>query len=159
MVERGENIGFSVAVRAILLDKKGRVLLGLRARGIGAGQWALIGGKPDKKGESLESAVIRETQEEVGISFQPKRYREIIGPDGVTQDRWLTAYFWDQTGQTNINLNRDEIKAADFFTLKEVFNLDVAFDHLEVICEFFANFSTIREGQQFPPLKLATGQP
>ena len=42
-----------VAVRAIILVNHNKVLLGKRARGIGVGQYALIGGKPDE-GESEE---------------------------------------------------------------------------------------------------------
>lgn len=156
MVE-GEKIGLRVAVRAILLDEEDRVLLGIRAKGIGAGQWALIGGKPDK-GESLKSAVMRETQEEVGISFHPQRYREIIGSGKDTPDSWLITYFWGYVEPTSISINPEEIIEAQFFTLEEVGKLDTAFGHWVVICEFFANFSTIQKGRQFPPLTLTIGQ-
>jgi 8-oxo-dGTP pyrophosphatase MutT (NUDIX family) len=156
-VERGECLEPGTVARAILLDKKGRVLLGLRKRGIGVGQWALIGGKPEE-GENLKKAVVREVWEEVGISFRPRRYREIIGSDGVTSDKWFIAYFWGRPRSTNINLNQNEVKEAGFFTLEEIINMDIAFDHKRVIFEFFANFSTIQKGRQFPSLPQATGK-
>lgn len=153
--KRKENLVLAKVARAILLDEKERVLLGVRAKGDEAGKWALIGGKPNKR-ESLERAVIREVWEEVGLSFYPERYREIIGSGKDTPDSWLITYFWGYVEPTGINLNPEEIIEAKFFTLEEVGKLDTAFDHWTVICEFFANFSTIREGRQFPPLKLTT---
>ncbi len=50
-----------------ILVKKGHVLLAMKKRGFGVGKWNGCGGKP-KDGESVESAAIRETQEEIGVT-------------------------------------------------------------------------------------------
>jgi mutator protein MutT len=44
-----------------------RVLLGMKKRGFGAGQWNGFGGKIEP-GESIEQAAVRELEEEAGIS-------------------------------------------------------------------------------------------
>lgn len=45
---------------------EGRVLLGMKKRGFGAGRWNGYGGKVED-GESLEEAAVREMKEEVGL--------------------------------------------------------------------------------------------
>ena len=69
---------FKVEARAILLDKKKRVLLGKRAGGMEAGKWSLIGGKPEK-GENAEKAVKREVKEEINLKFEPIFYQKAKG--------------------------------------------------------------------------------
>ena len=60
-------------VGALFLDRSGRVLLGLRAPWKRAWpcHWDLIGGRVEA-GESVEEALIREVEEEVGVT--PSRY-------------------------------------------------------------------------------------
>jgi len=43
-----------------------RILLGMKKRGFGEGRWNGFGGKVEKE-ETIEDAVVRETQEEAGI--------------------------------------------------------------------------------------------
>lgn len=50
--------------------KEGSVLLGLKKRGFGAGWWNGFGGRPHD-GESLETAALRELEEECGIEASP----------------------------------------------------------------------------------------
>jgi 8-oxo-dGTP diphosphatase/2-hydroxy-dATP diphosphatase len=50
------------------LKKEGKILLGMKKRGFGAGRWNGFGGKL-KAGESIEQAAKRETQEECGIKI------------------------------------------------------------------------------------------
>lgn len=52
----------------IKVDEKGERQIGLamKKRGFGAGRWNGMGGKV-KEGETIEQAMIRETQEEVGV--------------------------------------------------------------------------------------------
>jgi mutator protein MutT len=49
-----------------LVQKDGKVLLGMKKRGFGMGRWNGFGGKV-KIGESLKAAAQREVEEEVGI--------------------------------------------------------------------------------------------
>ncbi len=49
-----------------MVVKDGRVLLGMKKRGFGAGRWNGFGGKLEE-GETVEAAAKREIEEEVGI--------------------------------------------------------------------------------------------
>ncbi len=55
-----------VAVGAVVIDPRGRVLLIRRAREPAAGAWTVPGGRVEN-GESLEAAVLRELGEETGL--------------------------------------------------------------------------------------------
>lgn len=51
----------------VLLIKDDQILLGKKKRGFGAGKWNGPGGKVEPN-ETIEQALIRETQEEVGLT-------------------------------------------------------------------------------------------
>lgn len=51
------------------LKKDGKILLGMKKRGFGAGRWNGFGGKLNK-GEAIEQAAKRETREECGIEIE-----------------------------------------------------------------------------------------
>ncbi|KAM9844137.1 oxidized purine nucleoside triphosphate hydrolase isoform 2-T3 [Aulostomus maculatus] len=51
----------------VLVVQPGRVLLGMKKRGFGAGKWNGFGGKV-QTGESIEDAARRELQEESGLT-------------------------------------------------------------------------------------------
>lgn len=50
------------------LVKNGKVLLGIKKRGIGWGKWNGIGGKKNKEDKTIVDTFIRETQEEIGVT-------------------------------------------------------------------------------------------
>ncbi len=58
----------------LFLRKDGQVLLAMKKRGFGEGRWNGVGGKVEE-GESVEQAMIRETQEEIGIT--PTTYQKV----------------------------------------------------------------------------------
>lgn len=58
----------------LFLRKDGQILLAMKKRGFGEGRWNGVGGKVEK-GESVEEAMIRETQEEIGIT--PTSYQKV----------------------------------------------------------------------------------
>jgi 8-oxo-dGTP diphosphatase len=78
-------------VGALLIDANGRVLLGLRAPSKKAwpAHWDTIGGRVET-GETLEAALIREVQEEIGVTpvafellatvreREPERYGDML---------------------------------------------------------------------------------
>ena len=61
-----------------MIYKGGRILLGMKKRGFGAGYWNGFGGKvrPD---ESVEEGMLRETQEEIGITLLRFEKKGILG--------------------------------------------------------------------------------
>ncbi len=52
-----------------LAMKEGKVLLGMKKRGFGAGRWNGFGGKVEPN-ETIEEAAKRETQEECGVTIE-----------------------------------------------------------------------------------------
>ena len=58
----------------LFLRRDGEVLLAMKKRGFGEGRWNGVGGKVEA-GESIEQAMIRETQEEIGVT--PLRYEKV----------------------------------------------------------------------------------
>lgn len=72
----------------LFLVKPDQILLAMKKRGFGEGNWNGVGGKPDKD-ESIEDAAIRETQEEIGVI--PKNIKQVATLDfyfpNVPQDK------------------------------------------------------------------------
>jgi mutator protein MutT len=72
----------------LLLRRDNEVLLAMKKRGFGAGLWNGVGGKLDQ-GETVEHAMIRECQEEIGVT--PTKYYKVAEHDfhgGSTQEAW-----------------------------------------------------------------------
>lgn len=121
-------------MRAILV-RDGKVLLGKRAGGYGAGQWALIGGKPDD-GESSEDAIRREVREEVGIEFDPVLFSDTVD-DRYGGGSWRVFVFAGPFRGTP-QFNAAEITDIAFVGADELDDYDIAFNHRDVLKEFFA---------------------
>ncbi len=58
----------------LFLHDQDRVLLAMKKRGVGVGKWNGVGGKVEA-GETIEQAMIRECQEEIGVT--PLAYRQV----------------------------------------------------------------------------------
>lgn len=132
-----------VVTRAIIQDEQNRVLLGLRARGHGANQWALVGGKPDK-GEKLEDAIVREVSEELGADFVNTRfYLEKVDNDTDPQNPWRVIFY---TGELagNITIKKDEILEIRYVSKEDLDKLDIAFDHKDRLLEFFTSQTALQ---------------
>ena len=61
-------------VTLCLLVKDNKVLLAMKKRGFGKGRWNGVGGKPEQ-GETIEEALLRETQEEIEVT--PTSYHQV----------------------------------------------------------------------------------
>lgn len=120
--------------RAIVLDSDGRVLLGKRARGHGEGQWALVGGKPDN-GESMKECVVREVHEELNVVFYPTFIKKVLDDDSVNEPWNVYLYKGLFTGK--IKFKEDEISEIGFFEKTELNDLEIAFNHMELLKEYF----------------------
>lgn len=73
----------------LLLRRGDEVLLAMKKRGFGAGRWNGVGGKLDP-GETIEQALVRECQEEIGVT--PTSYHKIVEHDFILNsnqpDEW-----------------------------------------------------------------------
>lgn len=58
----------------LFLRKNDSLLLAMKKRGFGEGRWNGVGGKIEA-GETIEQAMIRETEEEIGVT--PTTYRKV----------------------------------------------------------------------------------
>lgn len=65
----------------LFLLKEEAILLAMKKRGFGAGRWNGAGGKLEA-GETLEQALIRETQEEIGVT--PLSYHKVAELDFIS---------------------------------------------------------------------------
>lgn len=87
----------------LFLVKDDQILLAMKKRGFGEGNWNGVGGKLDP-GESVEEALIRECQEEIGVT--PTSYRQVAELDfygGSVAEPWqmyvyaYLCYSWQGT--------------------------------------------------------------
>ncbi len=72
----------------LFLVRDNQILLAMKKRGFGAGKWNGVGGKLET-GESIEDALVRECQEEIGVT--PVMWNKVAELDFVqdaTTDPW-----------------------------------------------------------------------
>ncbi|MDP3727652.1 MAG: NUDIX hydrolase [bacterium] len=126
-----------VVTRAILVQGD-KVFIGKRAGGYGAGQWALIGGKPDE-GESPADAIRREVREEIGVEFDPVLFSDMVSDpaDYGGSEPWRVYVFAGPFRGTP-NLNTVEITDVALVGPNDLDGYDIAFDHRDVLKEFFS---------------------
>jgi 8-oxo-dGTP diphosphatase len=119
-----------VVTRAIILDEDMNVLMGKRADDPGKNKWALVGGKPDGD-EHLYEAIVREVAEELGMEFVGVKFHSAI-----RNNNWRTYFFTGQiVGQTSFDPK--EILEVRYVSREELSQLDIAFDHKEILEDFF----------------------
>lgn len=102
----------------LLLLEDDNILLAMKKRGFGEGRWNGVGGKVDGE-ESIEQALVRECQEEIGVT--PLTYHKVAlhdfkFPDG-TSDMIVHAYTctkWD-----GIPVETDEM-APQWFNVGDI---------------------------------------
>lgn len=77
------------------LIKDDEILLAMKKRGFGVGRWNGMGGKA-KNGEKIETAAIRETNEEVGVTpknLKKKAVLKFYFPHRPDWNQEVTVYF------------------------------------------------------------------
>lgn len=120
------------ASRAIITDDIGRVLLAKRAEGLCKGMWALVGGKQDP-GETPKQTVIREVREETGLEFEGRLVAVVDDSVGQDRDVYRTSFFLGKAaGRLML---QEENTDARFFSPDELADVEIAFEHYDVIVD------------------------
>jgi mutator protein MutT len=76
LVALENKIYMKIATNCILINSEGGVLLSMKKRGFGVGNWNGSGGKV-QPGETVEQTAIREVQEEIGVQIDPKNLEKV----------------------------------------------------------------------------------
>ena len=100
------------------------------------GKWCLVGGKLDD-GESFEEAIIREIEEEIGLKLPLEYYAEIENHNSLGDSRWISHYFLGNSNVLPTDTDPEEASEVGFFSADELIDLDIAFDHKEVLTRYF----------------------
>jgi 8-oxo-dGTP diphosphatase len=128
----------AVTVDAILFSKQNSVLLIERGRDPYKGKWALPGGFVDMD-EELENACLRELREETGI--QVKKLTQIRTYGTVGRDprgRTISVVYYAVVEKELEASAGDDAAKAHWFPINQL--PDMAFDHRQIILEFFSYF-------------------
>lgn len=130
-----------IGVDAIIQNEEGKILLIQRASKSDSHPsfWGLIGGWVED-GETAEEAIVRECAEEIGvmievISFTGKYY------DGKGVHPYKTRFALPHfckivEGEPKVN-QPEEIQDVRWFSLEEIKQLDLAYDHKKMIFDAF----------------------
>lgn len=124
----------AVTVDAILISRAQSILLIERGREPFKGNWALPGGFVDMD-ESLETACMRELEEETGIQVQELKQFKAFGDVGRDpRHRTISVVFYAQTETEILPKAGDDAANALWFPLSDLPVL--AFDHARILEEF-----------------------
>lgn len=137
MVRKDQERRPRLTVDAWIEDPRGRILLVRRGRPPFEGRWAFPGGFCEW-GETTEESCAREAREETGIEVQ---IGEVLGvysdPDRDPRGHTVSVlYSAKPIGGTA--RGGDDAAEARWFTPAELANLDLAFDHREIVDEQLA---------------------
>lgn len=123
-------------VTVALIIEEGKVLLIQRGNEPDKGKWALPGGVGGlKKFPQPIEAVQDEVHFDLGTKFNPDKlfnYYYRTENDGSIVTLVFTGEIADSP-----NPNPDSVKGWKFISHREMFNLELAFDHYQILKEFF----------------------
>lgn len=114
-------------------DEHFKVLLVQRKNDPFRDQWALPGGFVEEN-EDLETAAKRELKEETGVEVESMEQVQAFGEPGrdprghTISIAFLSRIFCEEELKP-----ADDAKAAKWFEIKNLINMDLAFDHDEII--------------------------
>lgn len=131
-----------VTVDNIVLDAVGRnVLLIRRSKGAFENYWAFPGGLVDE-GETIAHAAQRELQEETGLTLEPNRFKfhrysdkQYADPRGPRVGMMFIAEVFSSMPVEGA----DDAVEAKWFDWDEALNMQLAFDHSEILREVIGN--------------------
>jgi 8-oxo-dGTP diphosphatase len=99
--------------------------------------WAIPGGFVDR-GESVEAAAVREAKEETGLDVKLSRQLHVYS-DPARDPRFHTASVVFAATAVGEPHGDDDAKNAGCFTREQALALPLAFDHRQILLDFFAN--------------------
>lgn len=113
-------LGIRPGVSAVILDRRGRLLLQQRSDG---GQWGLPGGAVEI-GESVANAIVREVKEETGLTVRPRRIVGVYSDPAFQVVKYPDGNIWhyvsvcfECTRLSGELTTCDETLALDYFPL------------------------------------------
>lgn len=131
---KNQNIALTVdSVVFCKLDNQFKVLLVQRMNEPFKDQWALPGGFVEE-GEDLETAARRELKEETGIEVPDMEQIQAFGqPDRDPRGHTVSISFLSRIFCEEDLKPADDAKDARWFNIEEVIDMQLAFDHDEII--------------------------
>lgn len=131
-----------VVTRAIIRNNSNEVLIAKRASGMALGEWSLAGGKQGQ-GENLIETVVREVREELGVEFFPEAiFKSVHAELPDEQGRLWSTFFFVGRADGRIAINEEEHSDYAFVGPDDLPGYNLAFDHKEILEEFFQNNRT-----------------
>jgi len=135
------NYKMAAATSTMVLTHEGRVLLGKRKDNVDAfpGRWSLPGGFLNVGTEGLKAAAARETKEELDLAIEEKRFRmfyltDNIGLDPRYEQIINACFIVELSDDEAANFEAgDDLDEAKWFTCDEVQNMDLPFDHNNIM--------------------------
>lgn len=114
-------------------DNEYEILLIQRKNPPFQGKFALPGGFVEY-GESVEEACIREVKEETNLDVKIERLIGVYSkPDRDPRGHTITAAFLCIPIRNSNPSGGDDAKNARFFKISEILNMELAFDHKDII--------------------------
>lgn len=105
----------------LFLQRDDEVLLAMKKRGFGAGRWNGVGGKLEA-GETVEDALVREAQEEIGVT--PVSYNLVAENDYLqdadTADPWHMYVYTYLCDRWEGKPKESEEMAPKWFSVKDI---------------------------------------
>jgi 8-oxo-dGTP diphosphatase len=127
----------------IILIRKDKVLLVLRAQRPQQDWWSLPGGYLNWD-ETLEECASREVKEEVGLDVKCTFFKTYSDPSRDLDGRQNIAHcFIARVNEGPLNLDAKEVKEASWFSLTAL-PKKIAFDHRKMIEEYNKTYKPLR---------------